>query len=294
MSSMPAFLASEFVPASPEEAGFHVIPFPLERTVSYGGGTRLGPKAILEASQQLEAWDGMSSPGTLGIHTTRPVDCDKPLPEVFADARNLVRRALECRAIPVTLGGEHMVSYAPVAALHDEGKRFGILHFDAHADLRDSYEDDPWSHACVLRRIVEHTRLPLVQFGTRDYSCEEAKFRKDANITAYDADELARHGLPANPLPDGFPRAVYVTFDVDGFDASLMPATGTPSPGGLFWHETMRILETCLAGRTIIGFDVVELAPIEGLHHANFTAAKLVHVLMGMAQRLRKNGTVIC
>ena len=294
MNSMPSFLASEFEPASPEESGFHVIPFPLERTVSYGGGTRLGPEAILEASQQLEAWDSISSPGSLGIHTTPPVNCDRPLQEIFADVKDLVSRALKSGAIPVTLGGEHTVSYAPVTALHDAGARFGILHFDAHADLRDSYEDDSWSHACVLRRIVEHTKLPLVQFGTRDYCREEARFRKNANITAYDADVLARHGLPANPLPEDFPGAVYVTFDVDGFDASLMPATGTPSPGGLFWHETMRILETCLAGRTILGFDVVELAPIEGLHHANFTAAKLVHVLMGMARRLQKSGTAIC
>lgn len=279
------FLASEFPPAAPEKAGFHIIPVPLERTVSYGAGTCHGPAAILEASQQLEAWDGISSPGELGFYTHEPVNCDQPLEQVFADTMQAVRTALSCGAIPVTLGGEHTVSYAPIKALADAGRHFGILHLDAHADLRAIYEDDRFSHACVLRRVVEDTGLPLVQFGTRDYCREEAAFRAEAGITAYDGPQLAASGLPEHPLPADFPKDVYVTFDVDGFDSSLMPATGTPSPGGLFWHQAMHILNTCLNGRHLIGFDVVELAPIAGLHHADFTTAKLVHVLMGMAQR---------
>lgn len=283
-----SFLASEFPDTTPENAGFHIIPVPLERTVSYGAGTHLGPAAILEASQQLEAWDGISSPGTLGFHTCEPINCEQSLDAVFADIMAKVRTALDHGAIPVTLGGEHTVSYAPIRALHDEGKEFGILHFDAHADLRNIYEGDAFSHACVLRRAVEDCGLPLVQFGTRDYSEEEADFRKKAGITAYDAAFLARKGLPRKPLPKRFPKNVYVTFDVDGLDSSLMPATGTPSPGGLFWNDAMHILATCLKGRRLIGFDVVELAPIESLHHADFTAAKLVHALMGMAQRSKK------
>lgn len=284
---IPSFLASEFPDSTPENAGFHIIPVPLERTVSYGAGTQHGPAAILEASQQLEAWDGISSPGSLGFHTCEPINCEQPLDAVFADIMTAVRRALDCKAIPVTLGGEHTVSYAPMRALHDAGKTFGVLHFDAHADLRDVYEGDAFSHACVLRRAVEDCNLPLVQFGTRDYSQEEAAFRKEAKITAYDADFLARKKFPKKPLPKGFPKDIYVTFDVDGLDSSLMPATGTPSPGGLFWHEAMHILATCLKGRRLIGFDVVELAPIASLHHADFTAAKLVHALMGMAERSR-------
>ncbi|MDO5535949.1 MAG: agmatinase [Desulfovibrionaceae bacterium] len=279
------FLSSEFPQTPPERAGFHIIPVPLERTVSYGGGTRLGPEAILEASQQLEAWDGISSPGSLGIHTHAPIDCSQGLESVFARTEEAVRAALAADAVPVVLGGEHTVSYAPLHALHEAGRIFGVLHFDAHCDLREIYEDDRFSHACVLRRAVEDCALPLVQFGTRDYCREEADFRRQAGITGYDADWLARHGLPEQPLPEDFPKDVYVTFDVDGFDSSLMPATGTPSPGGLFWHQAMAILEVCLAGRRLIGFDVVELAPIQGLHHADFTAAKLVHALMGMAQR---------
>ena len=232
-----SFLASEFPDTGPENAGFHIIPVPLERTVSYGAGTCRGPAAILEASQQLEAWDGISSPGILGFHTCEPVNCDQPIDAVFADIMAKVHTALEYGAI---------------------------------------------------RRVVEDCGLPLVQFGTRDYSEEEADFRKKAGITAYDAAFLARKGLPRKPLPKRFPKNVYVTFDVDGLDSSLMPATGTPSPGGLFWNDAMHILATCLKGRRLIGFDVVELAPIESLHHADFTAAKLVHALMGMAQRSKK------
>ncbi len=287
-TKQPSFLASEYPASAPKKAGFHIIPVPLERTVSYGGGTRLGPAHILEASQQLEAWDGISAPGELGIYTHPAINCDQDLSGVFADTEKAVLEACSCNAIPVVLGGEHTVSYAPVHALAQAGRTFGILHFDAHCDLRDSYEDDRFSHACVLRRIVEDCHCPLVQFATRDYCREEAAFRQKAGITGYDASTISNQGLPARPLPASFPEDVYITFDVDGFDCSLMPATGTPSPGGLFWYQAMQILTFCLKGRRIIGFDVVELAPIPGLHHADFTAAKLVHTLMGMAQRSMK------
>lgn len=174
----PSFLASEYPASDPKEAGFHIIPVPLERTVSYGGGTRLGPAHILEASQQLEAWDGISAPGELGIYTHPAINCDQDLSGVFADTEKAVQEALSCGAIPVVLGGEHTVSYAPVHALAQAGRTFGILHFDAHCDLRSIYEDDRFSHACVLRRIVEDCHCPLVQFATRDYCREEADFRK--------------------------------------------------------------------------------------------------------------------
>ncbi len=287
-AAQPSFLASEYPASTPQKAGFHIIPVPLERTVSYGGGTRLGPAHILEASQQLEAWDGISAPGELGIYTHPAINCDQDLAGVFADTEKAVLEACSCNAIPVVLGGEHTVSYAPVHALAQTGRTFGILHFDAHCDLRDTYEDDRFSHACVLRRIVEDCHCPLVQFATRDYCREEAAFRQKAGITGYDASVISDQGLPAKPLPASFPEDIYITFDVDGFDCSLMPATGTPSPGGLFWYQAMQILTACLKGRRIIGFDVVELAPIAGLHHADFTAAKLVHTLMGMAQRSMK------
>lgn len=281
----PSFLDSEYAPRPPREAAFHIIPVPLERSVSYGGGTARGPLAILEASRQLEAWDGISAPGEDGFHTAPAVDCSGPVETVLDRIEAVVRQALDCGACPVLLGGEHTVTLGALRALAAAGERFGIVQFDAHADLRPSYEGSIYSHACVMHRAVADLGLPLAQFAVRDMSREEGEVRRRYGVVHHDADRLAREGLPERPLPEDFPRRLYISFDVDGFDASLMPATGTPSPGGLFWHEAIRLVERCLPGREIIGLDVVELAPIAGLHHADFTAAKLVHSLMGFARR---------
>lgn len=281
----PSFLDSEYAPRAPQDAAFHLIPVPLEQSVSYGGGTARGPLAILEASRQLEAWDGISAPGEAGLHTAPAVDCSGPVEGVLDRIEAAVRQALTCGALPVLLGGEHTVTLGALRALAAAGEPFGIVQFDAHADLRPSYEGSIYSHACVMHRAVADLGLPLAQFAVRDMSREEAAVRRQYGVIHHDAAQLARTGLPEHPLPDDFPRRLYISFDVDGFDASLMPATGTPSPGGLFWHEALRIVESCLPGREIIGLDVVELAPIAGLHHADFTAAKLVHCLMGFAQR---------
>mgnify|MGYP001777597107 FL=1 len=283
--SQTAFLASEYAPVAPHEAAFHIIPAPLEQSVSYGGGTARGPQAILEASQQLEAWDGHSAPGEAGLYTAPAIPCSGPVETVLERIEAAVREALACRACPVLLGGEHTVTLGALRALAATGEPFGIVQFDAHADLRPSYEGSIYSHACVMHRAVADLGLPLAQFAVRDMSREEADVRQRYGVICHDAEALARRGLPDNPLPHDFPRRLYISFDVDGFDASLMPATGTPSPGGLFWHQALLILEACLRGRTVAGLDVVELAPIPGLHHADFTAAKLVHALMGFAQR---------
>lgn len=281
----PSFLDSEYAPRAPREAAFHIIPVPLEQSVSYGGGTARGPLAILEASRQLEAWDGISAPGESGFYTAPAVDCSGPVETVLERIEAVVRQARDCRACPVLLGGEHTVTLGALRALAAAGEAFGVVQFDAHADLRPSYEGSIYSHACVMHRAVADLGLPLVQFAVRDMSREEAAVRRQYGVVHHDADRLAREGLPESPLPADFPRRLYISFDVDGFDASLMPATGTPSPGGLFWHEAIRLVERCLPGREIIGLDVVELAPIAGLHHADFTAAKLVHSLMGFARR---------
>lgn len=281
------FLASEYAPVSPEEAAFHIIPVPLERSVSYGGGAARGPAALLAASQQLEAWESGLAPGESGFYTAPPVDCSGPVEAVLERIEAVARRALECGAVPVLLGGEHTVSLGALRALAADararGEPLGVVQFDAHADLRPHYEGDPYSHASVMYRAVADLGLPLVQFAVRDMSREEVHIRRRFGVTHYDAYFLARVGLPEKPLPEDFPRRIYVSFDVDGLDSSLMPATGTPSPGGLSWREAQFVLEKCAQGRQIAGLDVVELAPIPGLHHADFTAAKLTHLLMALA-----------
>ena len=285
--SLPSFLASEFAPAKPEEALFHIIPVPYEASVSYGGGTAQGPEAILSASAQLEAWDGISSPGELGLYTAPAVECSGEPAAVMQRIEAAVTASLEHKAIPVLLGGEHSVSYGALSALCKQGKAFGIVQFDAHCDLRNAYEGQRHSHASVMYLAVSELGLPLAQFGNRDFCREEVAVRERYKVIHYDAPLLAAQGLPLCPLPEDFPQDIYISFDVDGLDAAIMPATGTPSPGGLGWYDALTLLERCIAGRRVLGCDVVELAPIPQLHHANFTAAKLVHALMGMVQRSR-------
>lgn len=281
------FLSSELDDTAPEKALFHVIPVPYEESVSYGGGTGAGPAAILAASDQLELWDGQSVPAELGIHTAPAVDCSGGAETVLDRIEAATEAALACGGLPVLLGGEHTVTLGALRALHRRFGTFGVVQFDAHADLRDSYGGTPYSHAAVMRRAVADLGLPLFQIGVRALCREEVDYRAAMSIPHLDAATLARRGIPEPLLPPGFPRRIYVTFDVDGLDPSVMPATGTPVPGGLGWYEAQRCLELAMAGREVLGFDVVELAPLPGYHAADFAAARLVYDIMGLVQRLR-------
>ena len=282
------FLSSE-VPARPAgEARFHVIPVPYEATVSYAGGTAHGPEAILDASDQLELYDGTSFPGEQGIFTQQPVDCSGTPEEVMNRVRLAVLAALDAGAMPVVLGGEHSLTYGEMAALKERFGTFGVVQFDAHADLRDSYEGSRWSHASVMRRAVSDLELPLVQLGNRIFCKEELEARKKHGVVAWDAPLRCRKGMPENILPDDFPEHIFITFDVDGLDPSVMPETGTPVPGGLGWYQALELAEKVVAGRTLLGFDIVELAPREGHIVSDFTAASLTYALMGIAERSRR------
>lgn len=283
-----AFLASEFKPASAKAAAFHVIPAPMELSVSYGHGARQGPQAILRASQQLEACDGERHASTANIHTQKPVSLQSKKLVAWIDAiQARVAQALTCGAVPVVLGGEHTVTLGAARAFHAAGVEIGVIQFDAHADLRDTYEGTPLSHACVMRRVHE-LGFPCIQIATRAVSQEEQAYRAahPRTITAYDARVIADGKMTRHFIPRLFPKHVYVTFDVDGFDPTVMPATGTPVPGGLFWYDVVRMLRRVAALRQIVGFDVVELAPIKGLHHPDFTAALLTQTLMGFTARI--------
>ncbi len=284
MSSL-SFLESEFPPQAPENAFFHILPVPYEHSVSYGGGTAQGPEAILHASQQLEAWDGFSTPGNLGFYTAPPLDCHGTPEDVLTRIEQAVQKTRQHHACPILLGGEHTVTLGALRALTQENIPFGIIQIDAHADLRAAYEGNPFSHASVMYRAVHDLGIPLAQFANRDFSKEEVTHRKQYHVHSVDAHILAGKGMPEKILPEDFPQKLYISFDVDGLDASMMPATGTPSPGGLFWYDTLILLERCCKGREVIAFDVVELAPIAHLPSCNFTAAKLVHALMGITQR---------
>jgi len=282
-TAYPSFLELDIPPSSYEEATIHIIPVEMEKSVSYGGGTAAGPRAILEASLQLEAFDGRTIPGQAGMYTHAPLKCQaEAVEQDIAAISSEIARVLQKKGIPVILGGEHTVTLGALKAIVASGTRIGVVQFDAHADLRDSYEDNRLSHACVMRRVHE-MGLPFVQIGIRSLSQEEHRFRAAHNIHSLDAAEINTAGVPAEVLPRDFPEQIYITFDVDCFDASIMPATGTPEPGGLTWYQVMDLLHKVSAKRTICGFDVVELAPIPTMHAPDFTAAKLVYKLIGLA-----------
>lgn len=285
MRDTPAFLASELPPTTPEKARFHVLPVPWEATVSYGGGTAAGPAAILRASQQLEVFDGYSVPAQEGIFTHPAVDCAGEAEAVLSRIESAVSAILDLKGLPVLLGGEHTVTLGALRALKARFGTFGVVQFDAHADLRAEYSGTRYSHACVMRRACE-LGLPLFQIGVRAVSPAELEFRAATpSISHLDATALWERGIPDPLLPSGFPEQVYVTFDVDGLDSSLMPATGTPEPGGLTWREAMAAIRLATSGRRVLGLDVAELAPEPGLRHAEYTAARLTYALMGAAQR---------
>lgn len=278
----PPFLGSEITPSTPENARFHVLPVPWERSVSYGAGTARGPAAILEASWQLESWDKGRVPAEEGIFTHSPVDVTGAPEAVLDRIAEVVVDIVKQGAVPVVLGGEHTVTYGVVRGLlaADVGD-FGIVQIDAHADLRDSYEGDPLSHACVMRRIVE-AGVPLYQLGVRAMCAEEAAAREQHGVGFVDADILVPGGIQEFELPADFPEQVFFTLDVDGLDPSVIPATGAPVPGGLGWYQTLSLFESVARQRRLIGFDLMELAPIPGFHCYDFAAAQLVYKMMGI------------
>lgn len=264
---------------------FHILPVPYEKTVSYGTGTVGGPDAIIQASQQLESFDGISVPLEAGIFTHTAVDCSGNDADVLADIEGRVSEILARGKIPVTLGGEHTISYAPILALKKHFGEIGVIHFDAHADLRDKMDGNPLAHGCVMRRVHEQG-VPLIQIGTRGYSLEERDYRSsNSNILFYDASRIYRENIFSIDFPAKFPDDIYISIDVDGFDPSVFPHTGTPVPGGLFWYDFFRFLDSIPAAKKIRGFDVVELAPVDYSVVSDYAAAQLVYNMMGIISR---------
>ena len=292
----PYFLDSEYPNTPKENALFHVIPLPLEETVSYKGGTAKGPAAIVAASSQLEKLvEEFGEPGLLGMYTYPSISCihETSVEEVFIRAAKPIQEAFMQNSFPLLLGGEHSVTNAAILALqsHFPKGNVGILQFDAHMDLRDTYEGSKYSHACVMRRAVE-AGIPLFQVGIRNFSKEDVEAREAFQVSHFDASllyvqRIASGGFESLTLPSTFPKQLYITFDVDGFDAALMSATGTPDPGGLSWWDALTLLKVLTKGRSIVGADVVELAPNPMLHHCDYTVAKLVYFLMALIAKRR-------
>ena len=263
---------------------FDIIPVPLERTVSYGKGTSMGPKAIIEASNELERYTGKSEPCLDGIYTHPFLDCNKPIDIVINELQKLTQSVSSKNKIPVTLGGEHSITYGAVNGIFKglelkNKNEIGILQIDAHADLREKYENEVHSHASVMYLLSEE-KYKIAQCGVRALSKEEEDNRKKFQITSFSVEEINKSSELS--LPEHFPKKVYISFDLDGLDPSIMPATGTPVPGGLGFNESLELIQKLIKDREIVGFDVVELSPIKGFLAYDFTAATLVYKIMEM------------
>ncbi|TNE35256.1 MAG: agmatinase [Alphaproteobacteria bacterium] len=271
-----------------ETAKAVIIPFGLEASVSYGGGTAKGPAAMLEASHQVELFDEdfWREPfRDYGVATLRePVPDGSHLKAEIDRLGGLTGRVLADGKFPLVFGGEHSITPGAIQPFLENYDDLIILHFDAHADLRDGYEGEPYSHAAAIRRVLDHPTVPIISVGIRNISAEEIPFLEanKGRITIHwgkDRDDWNVADIVA-PLKD---RPIYLTFDLDGFDGSVMPATGTPEPGGLFWNDAVRIIKAASKTGRIVGADINELAPIEGFHAPDFLAAKLAYKILNYA-----------
>jgi agmatinase len=269
-----------------ESAALVVLPIPYEQTVSYGAGTRDGPAAIIAASQQVELYDPEtdSEPAAVyGVRTLQPLEGLMDQQTMLDRVSHAARAALGGGRLLLSLGGEHSITPPLVrGAVAAAGEPLTVVQIDAHADLRDSYQGTRYSHACAMRRVLEETPAAAIQLGIRSYSAEEAAFLRECGgrVSQWSARAINRAGTAElltwlTGAVKG--KKVYLTIDVDGLDPSVVPATGTPEPGGLGWDQTLDILCTIAGSSWIVAMDCVELAPRPGLHMAEFAVARLLH-----------------
>ena len=261
-----------------------VIPFGLEKTVSYGGGTKNGPKEIIKASHQVELYDeelNCEPYKQIGIKTLKPFKIDKNIHKALNKMSIINKNILDKKLFPMTFGGEHSITPGCLKPFVKKHKKICLLHFDAHADLRESYEGEKFSHASAIRRCLDYPNVSLISFGIRNISKSEIPFLKknSSRINIFWAKDKAKWNLKKfkEMIKN---KTVYLTFDVDGLDSSIMPATGTPEPGGLFWDETLEIIRIASKNSNIVGADINELAPIKNFNSYNFLVAKLAYKIL--------------
>lgn len=278
-------LHPEDAPVRPEDAEVVIVPFGLEASVSYSGGTSKGPQAMIEASKQVELFDEelwCESFRRMSIATMKEFPVKKKLEEAVEQLEAITQTLLDAGKFPMIFGGEHSITAGSIRPFARKYKDLAILHFDAHADLRDGYDGEHYSHASALRRCLDNPELSLVSVGIRNISAEEIPFLEANRHRVEIFWGKDRKSWDVQKIVSSLKgRPIYVTFDVDGFDASLMPATGTPEPGGIFWEEAVEIIRAASEVGTIVGADINELAPIEGLHYCDFLAAKLAYKILG-------------
>lgn len=266
-----------------KRAKFAILPIPYEATVSYRGGAKEGPKTIIEASQYIELYDEEleNEPYKAGIYTFPAVEPITSGPEHMIERiQQTAERIISEGKFLVALGGEHSISIGILKALKKTHPELGVIYLDAHADLRDEYWGSKYSHACVLRRIIE-IFPKAVHLGLRSLSKEEAEYIRKKKLSVFSSIEIKSRISKILNFLKKFEEKVYISIDLDVFDPSVMPAVGTPEPGGLSWYEIITILSYICRNKKVIGFDIVELAPLPGNVISEFTTAKLIYKLLG-------------
>jgi agmatinase len=265
-----------------------VLPIPFEKTTSYGKGTAKGPAAIISASHFVEFYDEVYNIEAFrsGIATLPPVSTDDKIEDIFKRITDKISELLHKNKFIVCLGGEHSISAPVFEAYNTVFENLSIIQFDAHSDLRESYEGSKFSHASVMYRIWE-MNPKIVQVGIRSQCIEEADLIKKEGINTIYAHDLAEKGF-RDEIIENLSGNVFITFDVDYFDPSIMPSTGTPEPGGFQWNETVKFLEKIFNKRNVVGCDVVELSPNPDLTHPDFLAAKLVYKMITLKELTKK------
>ncbi|MFW0057347.1 MAG: agmatinase [Coxiella endosymbiont of Dermacentor silvarum] len=270
-----------------ENAKAVIIPFGLEHSVSYVGGTSKGPAAMIQASHEVELFDETlwyEPYRDIGIVTLKEPKIRNNILKALQQLEELVERVMEDKKFPFVFGGEHSITAGSIRPFVKRYSNLAVLHFDAHADLRNGYHGERFSHASVIRRCLDHSNIEVVSVGIRNISMEEISFfeANKSRIHIYWAKD--KKSWDIKKIVDLLKnRLIYLTFDVDGFDASLMPATGTPEPGGLSWNDAIEIISAVSEIGTIVGADINELSPIPGFHSCNFLAAKLAYKILSLA-----------
>ena len=261
-----------------------VVPFGLEKTVSYGGGTKNGPKEIIKASHQVELFDeelNKEPYKEIGIKTLKPFPIKKTINSALDQLSKINEEIISKNKFPIIFGGEHSITPGSIRPFVKKYNEITLLHFDAHADLRESYNGEKFSHASAIKRCLDFKNVKVVSFGIRNLSQPEMNFYENNRnrieiFWGKDKKEWKLDRLE-NIFKD---KNVYITFDVDGFDSSIMPATGTPEPGGLLWEDVLPIIKKVCQISNIVGADINELAPIKNFNSYNFLVAKLAYKIL--------------
>ena len=269
-----------------------VVPFGLEKTVSYGGGTKNGPREIIKASHQVELFDeelNKEPYREIGIKTIKPFTIKKKINDALDQLSAINKEILSRNKFPMVFGGEHSLTPGSIKPFVEKYDQITLLHFDAHADLRESYQGEKFSHASAIKRCLDFKNVNVVSFGIRNLSQSEMDFYNDNRdrIEIFWGKDKKNWDLSQvnNLFKD---KTVYITFDVDGFDASIMPATGTPEPGGLLWDDVLTIIKKVCKISKIVGADINELAPIKNFDSYNFLVAKLAYKILAYTFQFKR------